>query len=515
MGPVRARPCDRGCCRTGHADRKSLGVDALAALLILAALVHAVGVVGDLTSPQDPWDHFRDIAQAQTVRDGAPLSDQYYQGEWAWYNPLLPWVLALGSAATSTSVEVFHVRAGPWLNLLGPVMLYLLGIQLVGRGAAFVGLAIYLFFGIGDGPGWAYATYSPWLYSNNFAEGLFFAAALALVATADRPALLRAVGCGVLMGLTFLAHTAPALILVILACATFAMRWRMLLAIGAAAFAVASPFLYSIGIQYGFGVVNPTPLGWVWEDLPTIGALPLFLKENALLVGLGALGAALTSSWMLRLWLAAAGALLIVALVVPSPMLPAFHFWKWSTAVLVLLAGAALAWLCTTVAARVGMRPARAAFIAAGLMLIAVVGFWPAYVGRADFSPETAARSREEVSAAAFLREVTQPEDVVLGNHYAVRVIIGIAGRKTLAPDPYLANPYVPFAPRSEARDRMMEALQTGDIGAFSELAREWDVAAVVSVSAAECTAAFRMLLPVARFGDVCISRPNVPVGNE
>jgi hypothetical protein len=28
-------------------------------------------------------DHFRDIAQAQTVRDGHFLSDPYYRGEWA------------------------------------------------------------------------------------------------------------------------------------------------------------------------------------------------------------------------------------------------------------------------------------------------------------------------------------------------------------------------------------------------------------------------------------------------
>ena len=57
-----------------------------------------------------PRDHFRDSSQAQTVRDGAPLSDQYYRDEWVWYNPLLPWALALGSAITGTSVEVLHLR---------------------------------------------------------------------------------------------------------------------------------------------------------------------------------------------------------------------------------------------------------------------------------------------------------------------------------------------------------------------------------------------------------------------
>ena len=274
---------------------RSYAVDVLALALILAALAVALTKTSGLTAPPDQWDHFRDIAQAQTVRDGAPLSDQYYRDEWVWYNPLLPWALALGSAITGTSVEVFHVRSGPWLNLLGPLAFYLLGVRWIGRTAAFIALAVYLFFAIGDGPGWAYATYSPWLYSNNFAEGIFFTAALALQAASDRPTLTRAGAAGALVGLTFLAHTAPALILAIMACAAFARRWPMLLTTGAAAFVVASPFLYSIGLQYHFHVVNTAPLSWVWEGVLTSQTLPQFLKDNAVLIALAAFGAVITT----------------------------------------------------------------------------------------------------------------------------------------------------------------------------------------------------------------------------
>ena len=110
--------------------------------LILAALTVALRTTSGLTAPNDP-DHFRDVAQAQTARDGHPLSDQYYRGEWAWYNPLLPWVLALGSALTHTEIETFHAQAGPWLNLLGPLAFYLLAVRLAGRRAALVALALY------------------------------------------------------------------------------------------------------------------------------------------------------------------------------------------------------------------------------------------------------------------------------------------------------------------------------------------------------------------------------------
>ena len=487
-------------------------VDLLALVLILAALAVALTKTAGLTAPYDTWDHFRDIALAQTVRDGAPLSDQYYRGEWLWYNPLLPWTLALGSAMTNTTLEVFHVRAGPWLNLFGPLAFYVLGVRWIGRTAAFMALAIYLFFGIGDGHGWAYATYSPWLYSNNFAAGIFFAAALALQLASDRPTMARAVCAGALIGLTFLTHTAPALILVAMACAAFARRWLMLLTMGAVAFVVASPFLYSIGLQYHFRVVNTTPLSWVWGDLRTLDALPQFLKDNAILVGLAAFGAVITPSRLLLVWLATTTVLLLYAVSSTTPVVPAFHFWKWTTAAMTLLSGAALAWLCSATpvrpwaAVRESPSPSLGVnFIAVSLTVAAVVWHWPVYANRDDFSLMTE-RNRDQVDAVAFLRETTEPTDVVLGDTGTVRTIIGPAGRKTVAPHAFVANPYVPYSPRARARSSMLAAIEAGDVRTYNDLARQYQVSTVVSLGSDACAAAFRMLPPQARFGDVCIS---------
>ena len=495
-----------------RSSTRSYAVDVLALALMLAALAVALTKTSGLTAPHDQWDHFRDIAQAQTVRDGAPLSDQYYRDEWVWYNPLLPWTLALGSAITGTSVEVFHVRSGPWLNLLGPLALYLLGVRLIGRTAAFIALAVYLFFAIGDGPGWAYATYSPWLYSNDFAEGIFFTAALALQAASDRLTLTRAGAAGALIGLTFLAHTAPALILVILACAAFARRWRMLLTTGAAAFVVASPFLYSIGLQYHFHVVNTTPLSWVWEGVLTSQTLPQFLKDNAVLIALAAFGAVITTVPFLLVWVAGATALLLYAISPLTPLIPAFHFWKWATAAMALLAGTTLAWLCSATPVtpwaalrQRGSSPHGVNLVAIALTVAAVVWHWPVYLDRGDLSERTP-RNSNHVDAVAFLREATIPNDVVLGTADAVRTIIGPAGRKTVAPDVYLANPYVSFSPRARARNSMLAAIEAGDVRTYNDLARQYNVTAVVSLGLDACAAAFRMLPPRARFGNVCIS---------
>ena len=252
----------------------------------------------------------------------------------------------------------------------------------------------------------------------------------------------------------------------------------MLLTTGAAAFVVASPFLYSIGLQYHFYVVNTTPLSWVWEGVLTSQTLPQFLKDNAVLIALAAFGAVITTSRFLLVWVAGATALLLYAISPPAPLIPAFHFWKWATAAMALLAGTTLAWLCSATAVHPwvalrqrGSSPHRVNLVAIALTVAAVVWHWPIYLDRGDLSPERTPRNRNHVDAVEFLREATSANDVVLGTANAVRIIIGPAGRKTVAPDAYLANPYVSFSPRARARNSMLAAIEAGDVRTYNDLA--------------------------------------------
>ena len=478
--------------------------DVVALLLILAALTVALKTTRGLTAPYDR-DHFRDVAQAQTARDGHPLTDQYYRGEWAWYNPLLAWTLAYGSALTGTTVEKFHVQAGPWLNLLGPLAFYLLAVRLVGRNAALIALALYLFFISGDEPTWAYAAYSPWLFVNNFAEGIFFSAALALLWASDTCTNARTLVAGALIGLTFLAHTAPALLLAIMACAVFATRWRALLTTGLTALVVASPFLYAIGVQYHFHVRNLDPIAWNWPPI-TLAGLPQTLRANALLIGAGAIGAILAPSRLLLTWTIAAAGFMLYMIAV-APLIPAFHFWLYATAAFAILAGSTLARFCPNDAWPERTPCKRFTLITMTIVLVAFQ--WPAYVQHTDFTgnrERSLSRDPTHVAASAFLREVTKPDDVVLGTAEAVLLIIGPAGRKTIAPDPVFASPYVPAESRGVDRDRMLAAIDAGDLQFLTDFARRYDVSTVVSVGPDRCAAAYRLLPLAARFGDVCVS---------
>lgn len=470
--------------------------DAVAVALIAAALIVALRTTRDLRGAHDP-DHFRDIAQAQTTRDGHPLSDPYYRGEWAWYNPLLAWTLAAGSAALGVTVEQFHVHDGPWLNLLGPIAFYLLAVRVAGRRAAIGALALYLFFVTGNEHSWASATYSPWPFSGNFAEGLFFAAGLALLWADANLTAVRAIVAGACIGLTFLAHTAPGLILALAASLLWWRRWRRLPLAGAAALVCALPFLGPLALHYGFHVAHATPLTYQYDPI-SAGHFVQTLEQYWWLIAGALAGAIIARPRFVIAWLGVALALTLYAMVPARTFLPAFHFWLYVTAALALLTGTALAWVC------------RNTLVLAVVTIVLVAWNWHAYESRADLATGrflSLQRIDDHIAAATRLRALTTSDDVVLGGNGVVRLIIGPAARKTVAPDPFFANPYVAYEPRNAARDRMLAAIERGDMATFAPLARANDVSTTVVNGASSCEMATRMFPLTWRLqGDICIS---------
>ena len=468
--------------------------DLTAALLILVALLTGLHAVSGLRWPSDP-DHFRDIAFARTALDGHPLSDASYPGEWIWYNPLLPWLVAIGSAITGAVPAVVHVAGGPYLNLLGPIAFYALGVRMAGRPAALIALTLVLFFMCREDC-WACATYSPWLFTSTFTQGLFYASMMAVLAAAGRRTVLAACGAGVLVGLTFLSHTAPALILALVAAAT--LPPRLVVACGAAAAIVAAPFIVAIAGHYHLRVVNTVPLTWhygplMWPALiGTVGANAVWFAGAA--AGLYWLRSRATVAWI------GAAALLVLTGLFPTPVVPPFHFWIYLMAAAALLTG--------VVAARVLVRPETVIVIT----ILAVMWHWPAYAGRQDFTViRGVALDRDPNYAAmtAVIRSQSLPDDVVLGTYGAANLIIGPAGRKVVAPQAAMSNPYVPLEPRQSDRDAMLKAVREHDPVAFGRLAGPYHVALVLSVGTADCAAAetFEPLVAVQRLGDVCLSR--------
>jgi hypothetical protein len=473
--------------------------DLLAALMILAALIVSIRALHGLEWPYDP-DHFRDLAFAQTARDGHPLADPSYRGEWIWYNPLLTWLVAALSVFIDTPLATVHVQSGPFLNLLGPIGFYGLAARLVGRPGALLGLTGYL-FGLCRVDCWACSTYSPWLFTSTFAQGVCFIAMLVLEQSARDGTVRSAAWAGAAIGTLFLTHTAPALLVAALA-ATMLRPARTAVAAAVAA-AVASPFLLAIVGRYHLHVVNSYPLTWLYGPVMLSG-FPATLRVFAPWIVAGLAGLLRRRNRMLVGWLVISAALTIVNMI--TPVVPAFHFFSYTLAALLVLGGG----LAATVV--------RSPLAAASVAVVATVLFWPTYLTRQDFTLTPGiARSRDPnfPRATRELRRITTPDEVVLGTYGAANLIIGPAGRKVIAPDPSSGNPYVSIGTRVSDRDAMLAAIMRNDTSLFDTLAAKYDVSAVVAVGPAECDRAIALpqLTLHARFGNVCVSTVNGRAG--
>ena len=183
-------------------------------MLLIAALIPGVLATADLTWPYD-LDHFRDIGVAQTIQEGGWRGwreDPFYAGETAWYNPLIPAIVAVTATIFQAPVPETFTRIGAAINLLPALLFFICARRLIGPAAALPALIAWLFLPHSP-PAWGAAMYTPWLFPATAAHALFYGGAIAWLRALERPSLSRLSIAGAILGLTLLAHTAPALVL--------------------------------------------------------------------------------------------------------------------------------------------------------------------------------------------------------------------------------------------------------------------------------------------------------------
>jgi hypothetical protein len=494
--------------------------------------------VRDLNWPHDA-DLYRNMAQAQTMADGDWLADQYYKGETVWYNPLAPAIIAIIAKATAISIPILYTRAGVFLNLLGPIAFYFLVNGLLGRTAALLATFHFLFLARLDDPSWARATYTPWLYSSNFAQAFLY---LGLLAYARAPGRAWPWVVGTLLGLSFLGHAAPAVVfggvMVVCGLTSWASVRRHALAL-LVALAVASPFLYSILGRYHLRVLNPAGNDWMWPWL-TLDYVRPFLERRldvwllVVLVGLVALVRDAPRSVGARVvlaWLSVAAALVTYGLASQYAarrgvhllnIVAIHHFWFYLTAAVSAVWGAAAAWMLGKLPARVRAweHPVWSTALATAVVGVGLALVYPTYSQSGCFTDARlgALRLRRHVAehqAYFWLREHTRPDDVVLALDSLAMDVVAPAGRKTVAVAPNFANPYVAWEPRARDRRAMFEHLWRGEAAAFGTLAARYDVAYVLhdAGSGRLREEDVPLLVRVAELGPVTAYRVDLPAG--
>jgi hypothetical protein len=529
------------------------------------ALVCAVYAVRGLSWPAE-IDLYRDLGTSNALLDGNWWGDQAYPGQVRWYPPLLPALIAGISRLTGASTHVVYTRSGPWLNLLGPIFFWLVARRWVGALGAAAALFGLLFFGPQGLDAWKYATYSAWLWPFAFAIGPTFATLWAHPAFARKPdasPVARSALAGALLGVTFLVHPAPAMILA-LTFATFTVvsslsdqpadekrrAWIGLGITAAVSAALVLPYIVPLFRTYHLHMVNIDPARKVGVSLHEMFRELVTPRMAVAVIGL--VGLARSGAWRVwRAWPPATvgsanegrgpAARLLFAFAVATLLLfgyglvaqalenfhilllpmfvPTLHFHLYVNTLELLGFGAGFVTLIRALAPRIGrVVQARVSQgqLAVGMLVALAVVVLPRHLHSRDLSHYRQASLGFAADPAlhdlyGWLRDHTAPDAVVLCHEGLAGYTVGAAGRGVVRMPMNHSNPYVSFAQREADNDRMYRALREGDGLLFRNLAAQYRVSYVALEDEAPATSIAWMLRPIGRFGRVDLLQVQLP----
>ena len=495
----------------------------LFAVALAIALQQGIRAVDGVTSPYD-IDNFRDVASAQSILDGDFPDDPAYKGEKIWYNPLMPAAVALTSRLTGYNAERSYVQAGPYLNALGLVAFFIMLSCLWNPWVGLIASTSLIFAPPYNEIPWATPTYSPWLFAANFAPLFFYIGLIALAAAARRQTLTMWLLTGISLGIAFMAHTAPALILGTCGLVAVGSMDRLsatsdrpgiskLTAIGlfiVTAFIVSLPMLRSILWHYHLSILHPAPNNWSWEGTALANFRSLLkqsinYKNILAIIGFifvayrlkASIGSRLILTWLtMALGLFAYGLLQQwLAFKYLPPLLPNYHAYVYIQSVGHVLVGCGV-WGLISVSEKFGHFFAKTpvfsrfvSYIPPVLATVYVVLFiallLPKYLQRSDshgvrIQSQAISAQRRASGLTEEIRRLTPKGSVILSAPYDSIFLVVPANRHAIIMPLEFSNPYVEYEPRVIAQREMLSAFLAQDSEKFMQLATRYSVSHIL-----------------------------------
>jgi hypothetical protein len=252
--------------RNGRSERYIPAV--VLVLLLIICSIRGYATVAGLERPAD-WDSFRDIGYVQALLDGNWLGDPLYGGEVRFYSPLMHVITAAAVWVTGIPPMTWWVQASPWFNLLAPLAFFDMNRRLFDLPTAAFSTVIFTLFNGLFAPPWIAAGYTPWPFICSMALPLFFAGVSVVYKYGESTRLEHAALTGALLGLIFLAHPYPAILLTAILVATslakkgLASKTVVWLATAAfVEFLLALLVLGPLFIKYHLHTLNYAPAFW-------------------------------------------------------------------------------------------------------------------------------------------------------------------------------------------------------------------------------------------------------------
>ncbi|HXB42835.1 MAG TPA: hypothetical protein VNV85_02210 [Puia sp.] len=184
-------------------------------IMLSVAFIQCYKTTHDLHWSLDA-DFYRDMAYIQGILEGHFGKDPNISGAYLWYNPLLVSIEALIAKISGLPINEVVMQSGTYLNLLAPLAFFIMLSVLFDFKIALASSLSFLFLASGNIPGFDAATYSPWLYPVCFNQFLFYLNIILCYKAFSAQKYFWFILLGASIGINFLGHTAPALIMILI-----------------------------------------------------------------------------------------------------------------------------------------------------------------------------------------------------------------------------------------------------------------------------------------------------------
>jgi hypothetical protein len=473
--------------------------------MLLIAFIQCYKTVHDLHWASEP-DFDRDISYIRATLNGHYGQDPNMAGQYMWYNPLIFLFETLVVKFSGLPINIVVARAGAFFNLINPIVFFIVLVKLFDYKVALAALLSFVFLIAGNLPCWGAATYSPWLVSDTAVQFLFYLSIFFCYQAFAKQKMIWFIILGAVIGVTFLGHSAPAIIIIMILIimqghkVLIALKEKQYNLVGAyflqgavtiIPFIIcAFPFLYYVYGKYHLHFVNRVIL----QCAPGIFARKETFTLLKLNVTFSLLFSIIGFIWFYKKfenkvlrkiiwnWLFITLVMYAYESVVPTAdkllhislpdTIPAFHYFFYFKVLQSIFFGFGFLWLFNLLITWFQHRykkeftPKLRTDLFISAILLYMLVYLPVYSNRWDFTNLRQAaidkgNEKDKIDVYNFIVKDVPLDNVLLCPHGLSLFPVMPTGIKMVSIETYFSNPYVSYDKREDDRNKMLSYLKT------------------------------------------------------
>jgi len=497
-------------------------------VMLIVAFIQCYRTVHDLHWASEP-DFDRDIAYIRGMLTGHYGQDPNMAGQYMWYNPLLFVCETVIVKITGLPINIVVARAGAFLNIINPIVFFIVVVKLFDYKVALASLLCFLFLVSGNLPCWGASTYSPWLISDTFVQFIFYINIYLVYKAFSTQKMLWFMILGAGVGISFLGHSAPTLIIIFML--VLMQGQKVIIAIKEKKYAMittyflqglvtvipfvifAFPFLYYVYGKYQLHFINRIILQCapgVFARKETFNLLKLNVTFSMIVSIIGLV-------WFYRkfenplirkivwCWLFITLVMYIYESAVPTAdkilhinlpdTIPAFHYFFYFKALQSIFFAFGFLYLFEVLVNRI-QRFTKKTFaprLQENLLLLSILLcmliYFPIYSNRYDFSvlrqqSIEKGNEKDKIDVYNFITKNVPADHVLLCEHDLSLFPVMPTAIKMVSVETYFSNPYVSYDQRESDRNAMLSYLTTAQPDSAQKLFSEYKVNDVLLTNA-------------------------------